>query len=171
MSQQSEKQVLALSPYHPNFKKYLDEQIADVVLKLIEKNHIVLFSCEGHQNFKPRYITMAFAQSDERSQFRKRISSFFSKNEIQMVDLTTLTSEIIDEVSYTYGTVENEVRQINALYFKNNFTYCFLRITIGKPFDIKNMRRIRFYYDLAYNMFFRDRITKKMSRLLTHNLV
>ena len=39
-----------ISPYHPKFLEQIEEGIKDIVFSFLNKNYIVLGSCEGHSN-------------------------------------------------------------------------------------------------------------------------
>jgi hypothetical protein len=113
-----------ISPYHPKFIEQIEEGIKDIVFSFLNKNYIVLGSCEGHsKSFNSAQITLAFPVSDDRT---------IVVNSLKNIPF--LNFEFFDKFfdQTNNNTYEIEAKTINDLYFKKNKRYYFLKIVFFK---------------------------------------
>ncbi len=173
MSQRSRTQVQSVSYRIENFEDYIDEKIRSLVLALIHCGYLPTSSCEGHSYIEPRFLVLAFVSKSARQLFIDKIRRL--DGQINWIEYETNSYEIVDGLRYDYGTVQDEIRGLNHLFGKRETSYCFLRILIGrkvspefeysKVFSEKVIFNWRYYSAGAYNLFFRERITRKLEKL------
>jgi hypothetical protein len=176
-SLKSRQQVQAVSPTLPDFARYLDPKICDLVLALIGNGQLPLYSCEGHGLAKPRYVSMAFSSEQARLKFCQNLSSAFAAKQLRMEFRSTLSTETINGECFVHETVQNEVNGVNHLYKLNHDRYWFVILYIGRCIEGDVVAgRLSFarhlsvatqnLFNAAYNLCFRKRITARLTRYL-----
>ena len=62
--------AVTVSPFHPKFETQIEDGIKEIVFPLINKNYIVISSCEGHDQYLDNpAVRLAFANENDRDYF------------------------------------------------------------------------------------------------------
>jgi hypothetical protein len=128
--------AITVSPFHPKFDSQIEDGIKDLVYALIEKNYIVLSSCQGHGGFA--FVKIAFPNATDREYLVEQLKdtpyiSFVKSDRSANVELYVKNNSVkfkkLDTDGYSY---REEADAINKLYFRNYSRYYFLDIQLFK---------------------------------------
>lgn len=131
--------AITVSPFHPKFDSQIEDGIKDLVYAFIEKNYIVMSSCEGHDDLLGfAFVKIAFSNPQDREYIIEQLKdtphiSFLESDKSANVELYVKNNAIkfkkLDAEGYSY---KEEADAINKLYFRNYDRYYFLNIQFFK---------------------------------------
>jgi hypothetical protein len=131
--------AITVSPFHPKFDSQIEDGIKDLVYAFIEKNYIVMSSCQGHDDLLGfAFIKIAFSDPQDREYIIEQLKdtpyiSFLKSDKSANVELHIKNNGVkfkkLDSDGYSY---KEEADAINKLYFRNHKRYYFLNIEFFK---------------------------------------
>jgi hypothetical protein len=131
--------AVTVSPFHPKFDSQIEDGIKDLVYAFVEKNYIVMSSCQGHDDLLSfAFVKIALANTVDREYLIEQLKdipyiSFVKSNKSANVELYINNNSVkvrkLDEEAYGY---KEEADAINKLYFRNHSRYYFLEIQFFK---------------------------------------
>jgi hypothetical protein len=131
--------AVTVSPFHSKFDSQIENGIKDLVYAFLEKNYIVMSSCEGHNsllNFP--FVKLALSDPLDRDYLIDQLKnipyiSFVKSDKSANVELYVENNIVkfkkLDKDNYNYM---EEADAINKLYFRNHNRYYFLDICFFK---------------------------------------
>jgi hypothetical protein len=131
--------AVTVSPFHPKFDSQIEDGIKDLVYAFVEKNYIVMSSCQGHDDLLGfAFIKIAFPNIEDREYIIEQLKhiryiSFLKSDKSANVELYVKNNSVkfkkLDAEGYSY---KEEADAINKLYFRNHNRYYFLNIEFFK---------------------------------------
>jgi hypothetical protein len=131
--------AVTVSPFHPKFDSQIEDGIKDLVYAFIEKNYIVMSSCQGHDDLLGfAFIKIAFPDPQDREYIIEQLKntpyvSFLKSDKSANVELYVKNNSVkfkkLDSEGYS---CKEEADAINKLYFRNHDRYYFLNIEFFK---------------------------------------
>lgn len=131
--------AITVSPFHPKFDSQIEDGIKDLVYAFVEKNYVVMSSCEGHDDLLGfAFVKIAFSDPQDREYVIEQLKntpyiSFLKSDKSANVELYVKNNSVkfkkLDSDGYTY---REEADAINKLYFRNHDRYYFLNIEFFK---------------------------------------
>jgi hypothetical protein len=134
--------AVTVSPFHEEFDSQIEDGIKDLVYAFIEKNYIVMSSCQGHDGLLAfAFIKIALPDPLDREYLIEQLKdmpyiSFVKSDKCANVELYVKNNSVkfrkLDLESYSY---KEEADAINKLYLRNHNRHYFLDIQFFKYND------------------------------------
>lgn len=134
--------AITVSPFHKEFDSQIEDGIKDLVHAFVEKNYIVMSSCQGHEGLLSfAFVKIAFADELDREYLIEQLKytphiSFAKYDKCANVELYVKNNSVkfkkLDLENYSY---KEEADAINKLYLRNHNRYYFLDIQFFKYND------------------------------------
>jgi hypothetical protein len=131
--------AVTVSPFHQDFDSQIEDGIKDLVYAFVEKNYIVMSSCQGHGGLLGfAFVKIALPNLQDREYLIEQLKdipyiSFVKSDKSANVELFVKNNSVkfktLDTEGYSY---KEEADAINKLYLRNHSRYYFLDIQFFK---------------------------------------
>lgn len=170
----------SVSPYCESFWDNIEEGIKPLVLAFKNKNYLSTSSCEGHNIYFKRYVTLAFPSQESALELKKQLQFKrlkFKLNHCSEVLNNRITHNKYGEILKTEkiestADREDSIEYMNTMIKRNYAEIWLLEIIISDQIEHEEgwKKYLKNWREIIFKKFFIKSFTNKLTKFITNKL-